>query len=178
MTNPRTKRAPVRTEPEAPATREPVRAAPRRTRSGGTGTDRYHIPQEMIPDGVDLQWNVDSVLGQPAVQDRMMMEQQGWEAVTPDMFGGRFDGMFMRKGHKGEISVGGLVLMHRPMELTLEARAEDLTAARRARFTEERKLVAGTPDGVNLDLMNPNHGSARAKTFLNKERIPSMPVPD
>lgn len=179
MTKNRTARAPIRTEPETDPVREPVRAKTRtRTRNGASGTDRFHIPQEMIPDGIDLQWNVDSVLGRPEVQERMMMEQQGWEPVTPDMWDGRFDGMFMRKGHGGEISVGGLVLMWRPLELTLEARAEELHTARQARYTEERKIQAGTPDGINFDVLNPNHGSARAKTFLNKERIPSMPIPE
>lgn len=172
----RTARTPVRNEaPEPEPQREPVRAKAR-TRRGGVGQDRFHIPGDMIPDGIDLQWNVDAVLGQPAVQDRMMMEQQAWEPVTPDMFDGRFDGMFMRRGHKGEISVGGLVLMWRPIELTLEARHEELHAARAARYAEERKIAQGTPDGINLDMLNPNHGSARAKTFLNKERIPSMPI--
>lgn len=176
MTRSRTARAAIR-EIEAPAAdREPVRAKVR-TRKG-VGTDKYSIPGEMIPDGIDLQWNVDTILGQPQVQERMAMEQQAWEPVTPEMWDGRFDGMFMKRGHKGEINVGGLVLMWRPLELTMEARADELHAARRARFVEEKKIQQGTPDGVNLDMLNPNHGSARAKTFLNKERIPSMPIQD
>lgn len=179
MTKTRTNRVPVR-EPEAPAAeaaREPVRAKTR-TRRGGAGVNKYHIPQEMIPDGIDLQWNVDTVLGQPQTQERMAMEQQAWEPVTGDMWDGRFDGMFMRRGHQGEINVGGLVLMWRPMELTHEARAEELHHARQARYVEEAKIKQGTPDGVNLDMLNPNHGSARAKTFLRSERIPSMPIQD
>lgn len=178
MTKNRTARTPIRTDaPEPEAVREPVRAKTR-TRKGGAGVDKYHIPREMIPDGIDLQWNVDSVLGQAATQDRMSMEMQAWEPVTPDMWDGRFDGMFVRRGHQGEINVGGLVLMWRPLELTLEARSEELQVARQARYVEERKIQQGTPDGVNLDMLNPNHGSARAKTFLHKERIPSMPIAD
>lgn len=169
----RTAKAPVR-EAEV---REPVRAK-ERTRKGGGTVNKFSIPQEMIPEGVDLQWNVDTVVGQPQTQERMAMEQQAWDPVTPDMFGGRFDGMFMRKGHKGEINVGGLVLMWRPIELTEEARAEERRDAAMARHVEERKMTEGRPDGVNPDLMDPAAGSAKRQTFLRKERIPSMPVSD
>lgn len=179
MTKSRTARTPIReTEPVAEAAREPVRAKTR-TRRGGAGVNKYHIPQEMIPEGMDFQWNVDTVLGKPEVQERMAMEQQAWEPVdaSQEPFQ-HLDGMFMRKGHKGEINVGGLVLMWRPLELTLEARAEERHAARQARFVEESKIQQGTPDGVNFAMFDPNHGSARQKTFLHKERIPSMPIQD
>lgn len=180
MTKARTERTPVRTEAPT-ALREPSRTA-KRTRNAASGVDKYKIAPEILAkireDGFDLQWNVDSVLGQPTVQDRMAMESQGWEPVLPHMFGGVFIGMFTRREDRGEINVGGQVLMCRPYELTQQAQAEELQHARRARFVEERKLTQGTPDGVNLDMLNPNHGSAKAKTFLNKERIPSMPIQD
>lgn len=171
--------APVREDPvvSEPVREEPIREKKTRTRKG-VGVDQFHIPAEMIPDGIDLQWNVDTVLGQPAAQERSRMEQQGWEAVTPEMFDGRFDGMFMRKGTQGEITNGGQVLMWRPLELTLEARAEELQAARQARRAQERKMVTGQIDGINPDVFNSNHGSARSQTFLNKEHRQSMPVQD
>lgn len=165
------RQAEVRAEP----VREPVRAKVR-TRKG-SGTDKFHIPQEMIPDGIDLQWNVDSVLGKPEPQMRSAMAVQAWEPVTAEMWGGRFDGMFMPKGHRGEINVGGLVLEWRPIELTLEARAEEYGVARHARAAEDRKIATGNVDGVNQDFMDTNHPKAKANTFLRKERIPSMPIP-
>jgi hypothetical protein len=174
-------------EPKSRTAKTPIRDAlginargeirRQRTFKGSRSTNPFHIPPEMIPDGVDLQFNVDTVVGMPT-QERRFMEQQGWEPVTPDMWGGRFDGFFMRKGHKGEINVGGQVLMWRPLELTLEARAEELMDARRARAVEEQKMTEGRPDGVNLDMLDPNAGSARRQTFLRKERVPSMPVTD
>lgn len=182
MAKPRTERAPVREASPAiqASAREPVRATTR-VRGGG-GTNKYTIAPEILrklgQEGWDLQWNVDSVLGRPETQARMAMEVQGWTSVTGLMWDGLFDGHFMPKGYAGELIVDGLVLQARPMELTLQARAEELRDARQARFVEERKLQQGTPDGINLDMLNPNHGSARAKTFLNKERIPSMPIQD
>jgi hypothetical protein len=168
----RSARQPVReTEVRSEGEREPVRAKVRARK--GAGTDRLHIPQEMIPDGIDLQWVTDSVLGQPAVQDRMSYEVNAWEPVTPDMFDARFDGIFMPKGHKGEINVGGLVLMWRPLELTLEARAEERQAANMQIRTETNKMITGQVDGVDSRIL----GVDKAKTFMTKERIPSMPVP-
>lgn len=166
---PNTNRTPVRQADPA----EPVRKKVR-TRKG-TGTDRLHIPQEIIPDGIDLQWVTDSVLGQPAMQTRIAFEVNAWEPVLPSMFDGRFDGMFMPKGHKGEINVDGLVLMWRPMELTMEARAEERQAARGAVVAQEAKLRGGNLDGVTLDTQ---HASVRANTRLTREIIPGMPIPN
>lgn len=176
MTKSRTDRAPIRAETVTEPAREPIRAKTR-TRKG-IGTDQFHIAAHLIPDDIDLQWNVDTVLGQPAMQERVLMEAQGWEPVTPDMWGGRFDGMFMRKGHQGEINVGGQVLMWRPMELTEEARAEELQAARNARFVEDRKMATGNVDGVDPNILDAKNPHARGLTFLNKERVPSMPIQD
>ena len=172
---PYNRRAPLRAEPvrvEA-AREEEVRPKKVRTRKGG-GTDRLHIPPEMIPDGIDLQWVTDAVLGQPSPQTRMSYEVNAWEPVTGGMFEGRFDGMFMKKGHEGEINYEGLVLMWRPMELTLEARAEERAAALQAVGRQEAKLKSGQLDGVSFDTQHP---SARANTRLTKERIPSIAVP-
>lgn len=134
--------AEVRPEP----VREPVRDEPerrQRLRKGIANTSPTHIPQEMIPEGIDLQWVTDTVYGQPDIQGRQSFEINGWRPVTPDMFGGRFDGMFMPKGYKGEINVMGSVLMERPIELTLEARAEERAQATHARVAAENKLRGG-----------------------------------
>lgn len=186
MAKPRTDRAPVR-EPAAAAAiaqtpaREPVRATSRTIGASG-GTNKYTIAPEILHklamEGWDLQWNLDSVLGKPETQARTAMERQGWVSVTGLMWDGLFDGHYNAKGYAGEINVEGQVLQARPMELTQQARAEELQNARQARYVEAQKIKQGTPDGINLDLMNPNHGGARANTFLRSERIPSMPIQD
>lgn len=160
----------VRAEPQQEA------SAPRtRIRKGGMLTDSLHIPQEMIPEGTDLQWVTDSVLGQPAPQTRMGYEINGWQPVNGQMWNNRFDGMFLPKGHKGEINVGGLVLMERPMELTMEAQGEDKRAADFARHSHEASLRGGELKGVSLDTQHP---SAKAKTFVRREVVRGMPVPE
>jgi hypothetical protein len=151
-------RAPVRQN----EVREPVREAPRqRLRKNIAQQSPTHIPREMIPEGVDLQWVIDSIHGQPEIQGRLTFEANGWQPVTGQMWGGLFDGMFMPKGHTGEINVLGQVLMERPMELTIEARQEELGAAVSARRGVESKLRGGQIDGVKFDTQ---HSTARKVT--------------
>lgn len=134
-----------------------------------------YIPREMIPDGTDIQWVAIEVNGAPFPQERVQYEQNGWRAVHGQQFGGRFDGRFMPKGYTGEIIVGGQVLMERPLELTLQARAEERQAAQAARGIQERRLQAGQLDGVTLDTQHP---TARANTRLTRTVEAGIPVPD
>lgn len=160
---------------------EPVRAeSPRKEKRQrlvkfAQGQDRLSIPRHMIPEGTDLQWVAIEILGQPNPQERVRFEQNGWQAVTPDMFGGRFDGMFMKKGHKGEIVVDGLCLMERPIELTMEAREEERLAARSAVYTQEVRLTQGQLDGVTFDTQ---HSTAKANTRLTRTVESGIPVPE
>jgi hypothetical protein len=124
----------------------------------------------------DLQWVVDSVLGQPSPQKRMAFEINGWEPVTPDMFDGIFEGMFTRKGHQGEINFEGLVLMYRPMELTKEAQAEDAAARLGAMEAQRSMVMNGVIPGLGngMDAMHPT--AAPKQTFRREVRAP-MDIP-
>lgn len=154
---------------------EEVRPAKKvRVRKGGGMTDRLHIPAAMIPPDIDLQWVTSEILGMPDMQGRQAYEINGWEPVAGEMWDGLFDGMFMPKGYKGELNVGGLVLMWRPMELTMEARAEESQAARQAVRNHEAALRGGEIKGVTLDTAHP---SARAKTHLTRQVLSGIQVP-
>lgn len=124
----------------------------------------------------DLQWVVDSVLGQAAPQKRMAFEVNGWEAVTPDMFGGVFDGMFTRKGYTGEIQFEGLVLMHRPMELTLEAQEEERQARIGAMNAQRSMVMNGVIPGLGNG-MDSMHPSAAPRQTFNRTIKPPMDIP-
>lgn len=170
--------APLRnTDVRAEVAREPIRETParkQRLRKGIANVSPTHIPREMIPDDIDFQWVTDSIHGMPELQGRQSFEINGWEPVTPDMWGSRFDGMFMPKGHKGEINVLGSVLMWRPMELTLEAREEERGQAVAARIAIESKLRNGQLDGVSFDTQHP---TVRAVTSVGRDGV-AMPIPD
>lgn len=124
----------------------------------------------------DLQWVVDSILGQAAPQKRMAYEINGWEPVTPDMFGGVFDGMYTRKGHSGEINFEGLVLMYRPMELTIEAQAEDAAARNSAMEAQRSMVMNGIIPGLGNG-MEAMHPTAANKQMFNRSIKPPMDIP-
>lgn len=162
--------------------REPVRMEVRdtterrqRLRKGAASTSPTHIPQELIPDGIDLAWVTDSIHGQPTPRERMAFEINGWQPVTPDMFGGIFDGMFTPKGYKGEINVMGQVLMERPLELSIEARQEEYNEAIRAKVRTETTLRNGEIPGINGRGYETKHPTVRNQ--VKHERV-QMPVPE
>ncbi len=109
--------------------------------------DRLKIHRNEIPDGMDYQWVTDSILGQPAPQRRARFERKGWQPVPA----ARHDGRFMPKGFQGEINVDGLVLMERPMELTIRARQRDHFRATGQVKAKEAQLTGGDVRGVTLD---------------------------
>lgn len=134
------------------------------------GEDRLKIPRELIPDGVDMQWVTDSIFGQPQPDRRARFQRRGWQSVHTGDFEGRFD-YFMPTGYKGEISVEGLVLHCRPMEMTKQARRIDNERARQQVAIKEQQMRGGDVQGVTLDT---RHQSALKTNRVSKsyERIP------
>lgn len=176
---PYNKRAPVRPDPvRAEEVRvDPVRVKKVRVRKND-GTNPMDLPREIMErfhaDGIDLLWGPNTIHGQPDPTRHQQYEINAWEAVTPDMFGGVLDGLYMPRGYKGEITFGGSVLMWRPMELTLESRAEESQAARQALQTHQVKLRSGQIDNVTMDT---SQAPVRANTFVRREVVAGMPVP-
>ena len=126
---------------------------------------------------VDVQWVTDAVLGQPTPGNRNKYEINAWEACTPDMFDGVLDGVFTRKGHKGEITYEGLVLMWRPMELTMEAKAEERMAAMGAIEAQARMMKNGELPGNFAPGFEPQHHTALARNSVSRTLKPSMDIP-
>jgi hypothetical protein len=137
---------------------------------GEEQANKQGIPRHMIPDGMDMQWVTDTVLGQPFAEHRAGFEKRGWTPVHPEDFDGQFDGWFSPKGSKGEIRLEGQVLMARPMELTMKARQRDRRNALEQVAIKEAALTGGDLSGVSLDT---THESALRSNRINKsvERI-------
>ena len=138
--------------------------------------DRFHVPADMIPEGMSLQWVTSLVYGQEQTQHRAEFERKGWTPVHGEDFDGRFDGMFMPKGQEGEISNGGLVLMARPKELTDAANKRDLRKAREQLAIKEAALRGGDIPGVSLDTTHPSAMAAN-KVSRSWERV-AVPTDD
>jgi hypothetical protein len=79
----------------------------------------------------------------------------------------------MPDGYKGPIERGGLMLMERPMELTLEAREEAERDAREVVRVKEEQLGM-TPAGT----LTREHPSVRANTYVNRGYEPPMAIPE
>jgi hypothetical protein len=163
---PRTRQTEVRQT--APTTNHRHRLRPLTEYPRDDSSNRLHIPQEMFPDGFDLQWVSSSVYGQPQKTHRASFERKGWVPVLADDFDGRFDGRYMPAGQSGEINVEGLVLMARPMEWTLYARQQEKKEARRAVAIKEQQIRGGEIEGIS-EVFDAKHPKALAANVISKQ---------
>lgn len=136
--------------------------------------DRFHVPQDIFPEGMSLQWVTDTVYGQAQPQLRADFERKGWTPVHQEDFEGRFDGMFMTRGQEGEINNGGQVLMARPKEITDEAHRRESRKAKEQISIKEAALRGGDIPGVGFDTQ---HETVRNKVARSWERI-AVPTDD
>jgi hypothetical protein len=180
-------RAPVRAtairaqEPEAPKRRNTPVAKVGRLRKDAAQRSLLDIDAGIIAMLVeqyeaDLQWVADSVLGKPDPASRNAFEINGWLPVTPDMFGGVFDGMYTRKGDKGEIRIEGLVLMYRHISDTEEAKAEEARARIGAMKAQENMIKGGVIPGLSSGFES-NHPTAISRNVFNRTVHEPMDIP-
>lgn len=168
----------VRAEPEI--REQPVKGPKKvRQRKGGMNRPPLDLPADVLAwataNSIDFMWATNSVAGMPMPRERMKFEINGWEAANGEMFDGRLDGLYHPKGYKGEITYDACVLLWRPMELTMEARAEEAQAARLPTKVVDAKFRGGQVDGISESAQQ--HHRARAVTKVEKEMLPGMPVP-
>jgi len=129
-----------------------------RTAFGNNG-DKFDVPLEWIPDGWTYQWIAESVLGQGLNNQGFF--NNGWERV-PAL---RHDGIYMETGHKGPIIVDGQMLCERRVELTLEARAEEVAAAKGLLRTQNEQFQPRLPGARR-------HYGAKMQARRVLERLP------
>ena len=125
--------------------------------------DKFRIPPDMIPEGFTLQWIRESYFGQPDPQNVSQFHRGGWTPVHQEDFDGRFNGMFMPKNQEGQIAIGGMVLVYRPIEFTEKARSMEKRRAREQLEIKERDLRGGNLPNVTLDTQH--------KSALNSNKI-------
>lgn len=166
---------PVREAPEAP------KHGKTRLRKNAAARSLLDLPSDIVllikeQYGQDLQWVTTSVLGKDEPAMRQEFEINAWEPVMPDMFGGVFDGMYTRKGHKGEIEYQGLVLMYRPYELTEEAVAEERKARNDAIIAQQNMIKGGHIPGLSSGFES-DHPTAISRNVFNRTTKPPMEIP-
>ena len=89
------------------------------------------------------------------------MFANGWEPVPAS----RHDGVYMEKGHDGPIIVDQMMLVERRVELTLEARAEEIAAAKGLLRTQNEQFQPRMP-GARA------HQETRLRARRTIERMP------
>lgn len=175
-------RQPIRATPIREISAEPAAPKKTRLRKNASARSLLDLPQDIIDIvrnqyGQDLQWVTDAVHGKAEPAMRQSFEINAWEPVTPDMFEGLFDGMYTRRGHKGEIEYGGLVLMYRPLELSDEAIQEERSARDSAMEAQRNMITNGVIPGMSASSYNPNNQKARANNMLVRKVTPPMEIP-
>src|SRR5262245_44172773 len=141
--------------PEREALR-PIDDGRERLRRGTANVDPFDITDIMnvyaptrgdpqkgnINNETDFNWKRYETYGRQDYAEQRMYHDQGWRAVGHAMFPGRF----APEGTTGPVIVKDMILMERPMRLTVQARMEELAAANRA-MEIHRKQMAETPEG-------------------------------
>ena len=178
------------TAPVQPRQRAPLKALPGKSKGGArwrmkagnnwdddlaedipdNAPNELHIPAELIPEGMSLQWVTTEVYGKEEHQRRALFERTGWTAVHPEDFDGIYEGRWSSRGTKGEISYFGLTLMAKPTELVERSRRRDEREARRRVQIKEQALFGG--EHVS-PVMGADHPSAKRFNHINRsvERV-------
>jgi hypothetical protein len=91
---------------------------------------------------IDFNWKRYETYGKPDYSEQRAYHAQGWRTVMHYHFPGRF----APHGTTGPVIVKDMILMERPMSLTVKARNEEIAEATRAMQVHRRKITA-TPEG-------------------------------
>ncbi len=130
------------------------------------GADEFHVPEEVKQADWSYQWNTVSVYNQPAYGPQRDMWYNGWRPVRP----GELDGYFDHYANgQNEIVHMGLRLECRPLQMTLDAKADEerAAAAQFGRHLQRADTDQPMPDGFEFD---------RSKTKFrrgDREEVPS-----
>lgn len=162
-------RKPMRPEmrPDDSRARAEARAAEIRENRGSLddGIDEFYIDQRLVPDGWSYEWKRHTLLGKEDPAYQVQLARGGWEAVPasrhPDM---------MPIGNYETIERKGMILMERPLSLTIEAKEIELRRARNQVRAKEQQL-SQTPDGT----MTRQHDSVRPSV---KKSYQPVPIPE
>jgi len=114
-----------------------------RLRSGNANVNPFQMDDILAryPD-TDFNWKRYEVAGKPDYAEQRAYYDQGWRNVLHEQFPNRF----APEGTTGPVIVKDMILMERPMRLTLQARREEMDAANRAMMVH-RQQMAVAPDG-------------------------------
>lgn len=151
----RAARAATRPEPETARTERSGRMQARGrdgqvlSRTTVQTSDEFELPSHMMEKDWDYQWVAVSVAGDSDICLNMLQdfEANGWRAVPAS----RFPGRFMKTGTAGDAAIvrKGQMLMERPMQLSIEAKAEEHNKAMAQMRDRDQALMGHTANVRN-----------------------------
>lgn len=110
--------------------------------------DKFYVHPGDIPDGMSYQWIAVTVMGFQQTQSLASFDMNGWRPVPISRYPGRYAPI--SKKSSDPIIIEGLMLVERPIELTVEARTEEVMEARnliRTRNEQFNPRLPGALDG-------------------------------
>ena len=165
-------------EPPRPEMREPLRIVDdgrERARRGLAALDPYNIDDILaiycptrgndptkVDQEISFEWKRYEVAGKPDYAEQRSYLDQGWRFVEHQIFPGRF----APPGTTGPVIVKDMVLMERPMRLTVQARNEEIAEATRAMLVHRRTLGQTPP------------GQAQRTVFADRSSRESIEIPE
>jgi len=130
------------------------------------GADELSLDTISVPEGWTYEWKRQTVYGKSDPAYDTKLARTGWESVPSD----RHPSM-MPKGHRGEITRDGLVLMERPQVITDRVRKIMYERARGAVRLKEQQLNEA-PQGTFERVDEAGRPTARVRTTHSPVEIP------
>lgn len=130
------------------------------------GEDELSLANLEVPDGWTYEWKRQTVYGKSDPAYDTKLAKTGWEPVPAE----RHPSM-MPKGHRGEITRDGLVLMERPKEITDRVKRIMYDRARGAVRLKEQQLNEA-PQGTFERVDERGRPTARVRTTHSPVEIP------
>jgi hypothetical protein len=148
----------------------------RRMRSGESVVDAFDIADIVrqyaptrgdpklgnIDREIDFNWKRYETYGKRDYAEQRAYHDQGWREVLHSHFPGRFAPV----GTQGPVVIKDMILMERPMRLTVQARNEEILAANRAMRVNQASMV-NTPEG-----------QAPRQVFTDRTTREPIPIPN
>jgi hypothetical protein len=106
--------------------------------------DKFHIDPADIPEGMSYQWISHTIIGQEQRNTMAAFATNGWEPVDLS----RYPGRYAPPNATGAIILEGMMLVERPIELTLEARAEEIREAKNLIRTRNEQFTPKLPEAL------------------------------
>ena len=155
---------------EDPRTRAARRAAELRDHHNGDmeeGIDEFYIDPSDIPDGWSYEWKRRTVLGAEDPAYQVALARSGWEPVPTS----RHPSYMPMGGDYPFIERKGMILMERPLEITQDARDNELRKARAQVRQKEAQL--NSAEGGQFERTNKDQSLVKVRKSYE-----SIPIPE